>query len=288
LISLWCARVVWALLPVSAGGAIADALDAWSTGTARVAAILLWFAWGCGIVALFAMHPVGLTVLRVVAPVALVCVALSVTSTSAGQAILAIASTIVAFAFALSAPVARASVDAVSYGDEARFPLRVPTPLLLGPAPVAVALVAAGIACGPLLVAAGHLALGLAVVGPGLLVAAVVARSLHALSRRWIILVPAGVVVVDPLTLVDPILMRRSDVTSLARERGAAASDGALDLRLGAAVGTVTAALRSPQPFARRRGRADAEIVETDRACVAIVQADDFLELARERRIPIA
>jgi hypothetical protein len=288
LISLWCARVVWALLPVSAGGAIADALDAWSTGTARVAAILLWFAWACGIVALFALHPVGLTVLRVVAPVALLCVALSATSTSAGQATLAVASTVVAFAFALSAPVARASVDAVSYGDEARFPLRVPTPLLLGPAPVAVTFVAAGIACGPLLIAAGHLAFGLAVMGPGVLVAAVAARSLHALSRRWVILVPAGVVVVDPLTLVDPVLMRRSDVTGLARVHGATASDGALDLRLGAALGTVTAALRSPQPFARRRGRADAEIVEADRAYVAVVQADDFLELARERRIPTA
>jgi hypothetical protein len=82
--------------------------------------------------------------------------------------------------------------------------------------------------------------------------------------------------------------MRRSDVTGLARVHGATASDGALDLRLGAALGTVTAALRSPQPFARRRGRADAEIVEADRAYVAVVQADDFLELARERRIPTA
>jgi hypothetical protein len=286
LISLWCARVVWALLPVSSGGAIADALDSWSTTTARVAAVLLWLAWACGIVALFAPHPIGLTALRVLAPVALVCVVFSVASTDGGRATLAMTSTVVAVAFALSAPVAQASVDALSYGDERRSPLHIPTPLLLGPVPVAIALVAAGVAGGPLLIAAGHVVVGIAVALIGVPVAAVVARSLHSLSRRWIILVPAGVVIVDPLTLIDPVLMRRHELAGLQRIAGPTAPEGALDLRLGSVFGSVLVALMAPAPFARRRGRAEADIVEADRIEVAVVGADDFLRIAAERRLP--
>jgi hypothetical protein len=286
LISLWCARVVWALLPVSSGGAIADALDSWSTTTARVAAVLLWLAWAGGIVALFAPHPIGLTALRVIAPCALVCVVLSVTSTAGGRATLAVASTIVAVAFALCAPVAQASVDALSYGDERRLPLHIPTPLLLGPVPVAIALVAAGIAAGPLLIAAEHVVIGVAAIVIGLPIAAVVARSLHSLSRRWIVLVPAGVVIVDPLTLVDPVLLRRPDVAGLQRIAGSVAPEDALDLRLGSVFGSLLVALSTPTPFARRRGRVDAAIVEADRILVAVVRADDFLRIAAERRLP--
>jgi hypothetical protein len=286
LISLWCARVVWALLPVSAGGAISDALDSWGTNTARVAAVLLWLAWACGIVALFAPHPVGLTTLRVVAPLALVCVVLSATSTSAAEATLAIASTLVAVAFALSAPIALASVGALAYGDEVRFPLHIPTPLLRGPIPIAIALVGAGIAAGPLLVAAHHVVIGLVVIAIGLPFAALVARSLHALSRRWIILVPAGVVVTDPMTLLDPVLMRRSDLVAVRRIAGSGRPESALDLRLGAAVGSLLIALSTALPFGRRRGRSDADIVDAERIVVAVVRPDDFIKVASERHLP--
>ena len=58
---------------------------------------------------------------------------------SAGFAILAVSTSVVAGFFVLSAPVSNATGNALAYGDEQRFLLRIPTPLLLGPVPLAVA-----------------------------------------------------------------------------------------------------------------------------------------------------
>lgn len=279
---------------MSLGAAIADALDGWSRGPARVAGTLSWIAWGAGIVALFAPRPLALTTLRVLAPTALACAALAATATSAGIATLALANALVACVLVLSSPVAQACVNAAAYGDEVRFPLRIPAPLLLGPVPLAVAVVAAGIAAGPLLLGAGHDAAGAAVLVIGFASAAIVGRSLHSLSQRWIVLVPAGVVVVDPMTLLDPVLVRREHVAALRRLPGpgvAPAPDGAdaaetLDLRLGTSVGSVALRVREPQPFARRRGRVDAQIVHPAQVLVATVRAREFIESAGARRLP--
>jgi hypothetical protein len=59
----------------------------------------------------------------------------------------------------------------------------------------------------------------------------VLARSLHGLSRRWLVFVPAGVVVHDDLALADAMLFQRRGVTGL---RPAPADTDALDLTRGA------------------------------------------------------
>ncbi|MGH8977334.1 MAG: hypothetical protein ACRDV7_04605 [Acidimicrobiia bacterium] len=285
LIVLWCARLSWALLPLSAGEVLADALDSWSSSPALVATILLWTAWVIGLVALFAPRPWGLTALRVVAPSAVILTVISIPSTSAGSAIVAVASTLVAACFALSTPVAQAAGNALAYGDETRFPLRIPTPLLLAPVPAAVVLIAAGIALGPLLLADERVVIGAVALVVGFAVAAFLARSLHGLSRRWLVLVPAGVVVVDPLILADPALMRREDIVRLAgTEPGPRLAD-ALDLRLGSTGRSITILLRQPVAFGRRTGRTGASIVATDAVVVAPVRQDALLAAASERRI---
>jgi hypothetical protein len=284
---LWCARVLWALLPVSTGTAFTDALDGWSTGPARVAAGLLWLAWACGIVALFLPRPWGVTALRVVAPLALVCTLLTITSTTGGVAVLAVTSVVVAVVFALASPVVQAAANALAYGDEVRFALRIPTPLLLGPVPIGLGLIGAGVAAGPLLLADGRIALGIVALVVGLPVAALVVRSLHGLSRRWLVFVPAGVVVADPLSLLDPVLIRRNEVAGLQRVKGVGGTNApnTLDLRLGTVAGSVALLLRVPQPFARRRGRSDAVIIEASTVVVAVVRAPEALGVAGARRI---
>src|SRR3954462_12807614 len=106
---VWCARLTWALLPVSAGIAFTDALDGWETGPARVAAVLLWTAWAVGLVALLAPRPWGLTALRVVAPAAVVLSLWSIAGASGGAAALAVTACVVAAVFALSADIAQAT-----------------------------------------------------------------------------------------------------------------------------------------------------------------------------------
>ena len=40
-------------------------------------------------------------------------------------------------------------------------------------------------------------------------------RALHGLSRRWIVFVPAGLVIHDPLTMSDAVLFPRRSIVSL-------------------------------------------------------------------------
>ena len=126
-------------LPLAAGDALADALADWSHAPAVVATrVVVVRVGGRVCVALLAPRPWGLTCCAS-SRRAPSCVSVSsIPSTSALSATLAVASTIVAAAFALSAPVAQACGNALAYGDETRFPLRIPTPLLLGPVPLAV------------------------------------------------------------------------------------------------------------------------------------------------------
>jgi hypothetical protein len=281
----WCARVSWALLPVTTGTALGAATASWSTAPQRCAAVVLWAVWAAGLSALFAPRPWGLTLLRIVAPCGFLCVVLSFTSTSVASGVLALAGSGVAAYLALSAPVAAATANALAYGDELRFMLRIPMPLLLGPVPIAVFLVGIGAVTGPLLLADGrYVAGGLATI-VGLPLTVVLVRALHPLACRWFVLVPAGVAIADPLTLTEPVLVRREHIATLARTASAALPKGALDLRSNTLAGGIAIELSEPVEFGRRRGRADAEIVSPGVVAVAVLRADAAIELARTRRI---
>ncbi len=285
MIWLWCTRVAWALLPVTTGTALGDATAGWSTAPARCAAVLLWLVWAAGLFALFAPRPWGLTLLRVAAPCGFLCVIFSVTSTSAASAVLAIVGSGFAAVLALSAPTAAATANALAYGDEQRYSLRIPMPLLLGPVPIAVLLAGAGVATGPLLLADGRYVVGVIAVVIGFPLTGLIARALHPLSCRWFVLIPAGIAIADPLTLTEPVLVRREHIASVRRTASASLPQDALDLRLGTLVGGVELDLSDTVEFGRRRGRANAEIITPRVVSVAVVRADAALERARSRRI---
>jgi hypothetical protein len=267
------------------GSAIADATRDWSTTPARLADVMLWAVWAAGLFALFAPRPWGLTLLRIVAPCGFICAVLAAASTSATSAVLAIAGAFAAMVFALSAPFAAAAANARAYGDEHRFMLRVPLPLALAPVPVAVLLVGLGATLGPLLLADGRALGGVVTIVIGWPLAAVLVRALHPLSCRWLVLVPAGVAIADPLTLTEPVLVRREQIDHFGRVTATALGSQALDLRVGTLIGGVALELSEPVEFGRRRGRANAEMVAATLVAVAVVGADDAVVTARNRRI---
>jgi hypothetical protein len=285
LIWLWCTRVIWAFLPVTTGSAFADATAGWSTGPARLAAVFLWVIWAVALFALFAPRPWGLTLLRIVAPCGFLGAALSSASTSAASGALALAGSGIAAILALSAPVASATANAQAYGDERRFPLHIPTPLLLGPVPVAVVLVGLGATSGPLLLADGRYLVGALATIVGVPVAALVVRALHPLACRWFVLVPAGIAIADPLTLTEPVLVRREHIATVRRIAASALPADALDLRLGTLAGGIVMELAEPVEFGRRRGRANAEVIASRRLAVAVVRPDAAIAQTRTRRI---
>jgi hypothetical protein len=199
--------------------------------------------------------------------------------------LLAIAGAALAAFFALSAPFAAAAANALAYGDERRFMLRVPLPLVLAPVPIAVLLVGAGATFGPLLVADGRAVAGAIAIVLGWPLAALLVRALHPLSCRWLVLVPAGIAIADPLTLTEPVLVRREQIDHFGRISATALGGQALDLRLGTLIGSIALELSEPVDFGRRRGRSNAEMIEATLVAVAVVGAEDAVVTARNRRI---
>ena len=279
----WLLRLWWAALPFTAGPSLAAGLRGWDDAPRTLASVGLWVGWAVGLGATLVPHPIGLTTLRVLAPAALVA---TVASAAASHlAALAIAWTAVMTSLVLAPDTGMFCVNGPAYPNERRFPLRAPAPLLAGPIVVAWALAVAGVAAGPLLLADGHwLAGGVAFV-LGVPVAAFLLRSLHGLSRRWAVFVPAGLVLHDPLTLTDSLLLRRQEVASL---RPAPASSKALDLTqrapgLALEVELHVEAQVSLVNPGRRRGRPRS----ADRLLFTPTLPGAFLEEAAGRRVGV-
>jgi len=244
----WGLRLGWAALPFSAGGALGAALHAHSQAVRVVGSTALWIGWAAVLVATLVPHPIGLTTLRLAAPTAV--------GTAAGAALqhhpsaLALGWTLALLALAFAPETGRLFVNGPAYPNERRFPLRPPGPLLLGPLPLAAMVVVGGPVGGALLLAARSWVAGAVLLVVGSALALVLARSLHGLSRRWVVFVPAGMVLHDPIALADPVLFRRQAIERL---RPAPAGTDSLDLTQGALGLALELVLREKVPMVLSR-----------------------------------
>ena len=214
----WATAIIWLTLPLLAGPVYATALDPRSPAFQRTTTIGLWAFWAGGLVAALVPSTVSLTAVRILAPASLAATCWAVLAApgrSDTTASLALAATSLAAVVALSAFVGDRFVNGSSYGDERRMPLRSPGSLLLGPIELTWVVVVAGICAGPLLLAAQFWIIGAVVLIAGWPAAAVGARALHGLSQRWLVFVPAGVVVVDRMVLTDALLVQRQRVAAI-------------------------------------------------------------------------
>jgi hypothetical protein len=186
--------------------------------------------------------------------------------------------------------VARAAANAVAYGTEERFPLRIPPALFLGPLPVVRLAVVAGAATGPLLLADSEVVWGVVALGLGAPAVLWGARALHGLSRRFLVLVPAGVVIVDPMTLAEPVLIVRRALRAVRGiDAAAPAPPDAVDVRLGATLGSVHIELVEPVELTRTlRGRRGGVATRATDLVVAVVARRAFLDAAERRRAAAA
>ena len=254
----WAFRIAWIVLPFTTGPLLSDALSSTDDAFRITATVALWAIWALTLAAALVERTLTLTIVRVAAPAAVAAAAWATAATSsieAWKAALAFASTLLAAAAALSPLTGDAFVNGSAYGPERRMALRPTVPALLL-APLAWAIGVAGLAAGPLLLAAGELGPGLAalVVGGGLGVLAL--RALHGLSRRWIVFVPAGLVIHDPLTMSDAVLFPRRSIVRLGpAEPADAASDRVLDVTGGAPGLALHVEVDVPQSIGVRDGR---------------------------------
>jgi hypothetical protein len=289
-IPIWALRVAWATLPLTAGPAAAAALRDWSDAPRIAGEVMLWLAWGIGLLATFAPRPPMLTALRTIAPAffVLAIVAGIDGSPSTIATVGALVATAITAVLSAGHDIALAAANSVSYGDEVRVPLRTPPALFLGPIPSARLLVVAGVAAPVLLLADERWVWGALALVVGVALLAALPRALFRLSRRWAVLVPAGFVIVDPMTLADPVLFLREHVTTLGGAPSGAAPAAATDLRLGASRGSILLLLDGQVEITRAaRGRRPAETVRTDDIRIAAVRRDQLLALAMTRRLPV-
>jgi hypothetical protein len=213
---LWILRGTWVLLALLAVGPLDELSASYSTPVAAMVVALVGLGWTAAMVALLVPRAAGLTAVRLLVPAvsaAAGAVALGGLDPSV-RAWAAAAVAIVCSTLALSPAVADGMVDGSSYGPERRIPLRTPVALVALACLTWVLTVAAAVS-GPLLMAAGNLVAGAltALVGAGITVVGV--RSLHQLSRRWLVLVPTGLVLHDPLTMPEPQLFLRQTMERL-------------------------------------------------------------------------
>lgn len=197
---MWAARAVWAAVgvvapwgPVAQGRSapVSTVLQAWG-----------WTSWLVVMVAMFVPAALSLTAVRILVPAVAVTVFLM-------EGVLWPFVAVVVARVLLSRDVADVLVQGSAYGAEARFALRTPVPYLAPAVLVGSALVASTVG-GTLLLAAGNLAAGVPTTVAGALLCWKVPLRLHRLSRRWLVVVPAGLVVHDHLVLGETMMVRRN------------------------------------------------------------------------------
>ena len=168
-----------------------------------------WFLWtGVG-ASLLVPSPISLTIMRTVVPLSVV------VSVVASQP-LAVFCSVVALIVCMSPVFVDAMVQGGAYGDETRFALRMPLPYVV-PAVVAWLLYTAALIGGSLFLAARQYIFGAVLVAIGILLSRTIPRRLHRLARRWLVLVPVGIVVHDHLVLHETIMAHSGKILSVTR-----------------------------------------------------------------------
>lgn len=292
LLRRWALAVVWLTLPFTAGPALADALDPRSRPVQVVASVGLWVLWAATLAAALVPRTVSLTVVRIVAPASVLAALWAAVVSGDGAAAtqsVAMAVTSLAAVLALWSQLGDEFVNGSSYGEERRMLLRPPGALLLGPLESMWLLLVVGAVAGPLLLASRQWVLGgvVLVVGWAWVVAG--SRLLHRLAQRWVVFVPAGIVIVDRSTITDALLLQRPRV---ARLGPAAADTAATDLTAGALGLALELRFTEPETLtpAAGRPRGDAQPpppIETSAVLFTPSRPGEVLAEARRRRLPV-
>ena len=225
----WILRALWVALPFTVGDSLRDAASTRSSAVRIVIIGLAWTWWAVGLIATLVPHPAGLVALRcgslAVLGAALWC--LADRSDVDVMSILALSVALMVFGVVLWSETGHWCVNGPAYANERRFLLRAPAVLLVGPIPVAAALLAGATISGPLLLASKSWVPGGVCLVGGVAVTLVVARALYAQCRRFLVFVPAGLVVHDFNMIREPVLFKKQVVELL---HAAPAGSDSLDL----------------------------------------------------------
>ena len=189
--------------------------------------VAMWLAYALVLAALLLPGPRALTVARIGVPAGTLELALAAAASSDPAAVIGNLACVVSTLVVFHPVYAEAQVDAASYGDERRFLLRPPGPVIVALVVPMGAIAVAGVAAGPLLLTDRGWPAGIVAAAIGLPVAAFAAHTLCRLARRWLVFVPNGLVLHDHLAVAEPLPLSRRGIDSIGP---ALADTGAVDL----------------------------------------------------------
>lgn len=283
----WPARAAWIVLALAGQASVADAVADRSTAVGVVVWALLGALWTGGLVALLVPRTASLTAVRFIVPAGL---AVAGAAAMGGGSVdwvdlLSVTFASIAVAAILAPWFTEAWVDGSSYGAEKRLPLQTPPLLASVVVPLTWVAIAVSVAAGPLLLATRQWAVGVPALVAGVAVAWRGIRSMHLLSKRWVVLVPNGLVVHDPLTLPEPHLFPR---TAIAAIGPAAADTAALDLTAGASGLALQIDMKEPVELLMRSDGRDTSTIQRSELLITPSRPARFLEHIRAHRIQVA
>ena len=209
-------RVIWLCLPLLCGPSLADSFNDFEFLLRTTVSISLWAIWALILLATLIATPVSLAAIRIGAPASAVLNLWSALENNGSlSGVVGLAAATVAASIALSAPLGDRFSDGASYGDERRFLLRAPGPVLLLFGPLAWLTSLAGLTVGPILLLNKNFLFGSLISLCGIPLAAIASNAIYQLGKRWIVLVPAGILLHDHLSVGDPTLIPRNQLANL-------------------------------------------------------------------------
>ncbi len=277
----WLALAAWVVQPFTLGPLLGDALDPTREAFRTACSSTLWVAWLAVLVALALPRPVTLSVARIGATAAVPAAAWAgVVSDDTPLIIMGLLSAVVAAGLVLAPTFADRSIDGASYGDERRFALRPPGPVLVGLVVPSWAVVVAGLAAGPLFLFDEQWVVGIVVVVAGWPLAFLAARALHQLTNRFVVFVPNGFVVHDLTVMREPVLFQKREIAGLAPALAETTADDLTSAALGLAL---ELRLGSPATLPIVTGRSETEERAVSALLIAPSRPAAVMALAQSR-----
>lgn len=227
LLGRWLPSAGWIAVSATGAASVGRALNGRSATAEVVVSAVAWIAVGAGLLAALVPSVVSLVAIRLLATWAVAAAAVAWAAGDGGSAIhvVALGCAVAHLVGVMSAAVGEQMVQASAYGAERRLPLKPPV-VALAPLVVTWALTTVAVFAGVLLLAAQRWLWGPAALSIGLAGGWLLAGLCYRLARRWLVVVPSGVVVHDHLALAETLMVTTAKVRSAAlAEAGTEAAD---------------------------------------------------------------
>ena len=177
--------------------------------------IVAWILWAVVAIGTWIHHPISLTTIRCLAPIAVFYSAVYALSESLSSLNIAVVTCgIISLMLMFTADYGSAHVQAGAYGNERRFLLRIPAPVVL-PTLITWALFATVLVVLENAVQSENYVLGIPLLLALIAMSWKFAPQMHRLSKRWLVRVPAGWVVHDDLMLAENLLIRSHNLIAI-------------------------------------------------------------------------